>query len=87
MAAAVARGVQEHPGCGVVIKHFAANYQETNRYNSNSIVSERALREIYLRGFQLCVREAKPTAVMTSYNLLNGEHTSESHDLIENIRL
>lgn len=85
MAAAVARSVQKHPGCGVVIKHFAANNQETNRYNSNSIVSERALREIYLRGFQLCVREAKPAAVMTSYNLLNGEHTSESHDLIENI--
>ena len=82
-AAAITKGVQRHPGCGVTIKHFAANNQETNRYNSNSQVSERALREIYLRGFAICVRRTQPHAVMTSYNLLNGRHTSERRDLIE----
>lgn len=84
-AAAITRGVQKHHGKGVVVKHFAANNQETNRYNSNSIVSERAMREIYLRGFAIAVREAQPHALMTSYNLLNGGHTSESHALIEDI--
>jgi len=82
-AAEMTKAVQAHPGCGVTIKHFAANNQETNRYVNNSIVSERALREIYLRGFGICIREAKPYALMTSYNLLNGVHTSERQDLIE----
>lgn len=82
-AAAVTEGVQKHPGCGVTIKHFAVNNQETNRYGSNSQVSERALREIYLRGFAICVRRTKPYALMTSYNLLNGQHTSERRDLIQ----
>ena len=85
MAAALTRGVQSHPGCGVTIKHFAANNQEYNRYNNNSQVSERALRELYLRGFGICVRESQPLAVMTSYNLLNGVHTAEQRDLIERI--
>ena len=85
-AAAITRGVQKHPGCGVTIKHFAANNQETNRYNNNSNVSQRALREIYLRGFGLCVRESQPCAVMTSYNLINGVHTSESRDLMDILR-
>ena len=85
MAAAITRGVQRHPGCGVTIKHFAANNQERNRYNSNSQVSERALRELYLRGFGICVRESQPLALMTSYNLLNGVHTSERRDLIHEI--
>ena len=80
-AAEITKGVQKHPGCGTTIKHFAANNQETNRYASNSIVSERVLREIYLRGFGICIREAEPRAVMTSYNLLNGVHTSERRDL------
>ena len=84
-AAALARGVQKHPGRGVTLKHFAANNQETNRYNSNSQVSERAMREIYLRGFGIAVREGMPCALMTSYNLLNGVHTSERRDLIEDI--
>ena len=84
-AAAITRGVQKHPGCGVTIKHFAANNQETNRYNNNSNVSQRALREIYLKGFGLCVRESQPCAVMTSYNLINGVHTSESRELTEDI--
>lgn len=85
IAAAITRGVQKHPGCGVTLKHFAANNQETNRYNSNSLVSERALREIYLKGFEIAVKEAQPCALMTSYNLLNGIHTSEHHELIEHI--
>ena len=84
-AAAVTRGVQAHPGCGTTVKHFAANNQETNRYGNNSIVSERAMREIYLRGFEIAVRESQPHALMTSYNLLNGVHTSERRDLIEDV--
>lgn len=82
-AAALTRGVQKHPGRGVTIKHYAANNQETNRYASNSIISERALREIYLKGFGICIRESDPMALMTSYNLLNGEHTSESRELAD----
>lgn len=84
-AAAITTGVQRHPGCGTTIKHFAANNQETNRYGSNSIVSERAMREIYLKGFEITVRESQPHALMTSYNLLNGIHTSERRDLVEDI--
>ena len=84
-AAAITEGVQAHKGCGVTIKHYAANNAETNRYCNNSQVSERAMREIYLRGFGICVRKAKPYAVMTSYNLLNGTHTSEHRGLIEDI--
>lgn len=84
-AAAITRGVQRHPGCGTTIKHYAANNQEKNRYCNNSIVSERAMREIYLKGFGICVRESQPHALMTSYNLLNGVHTSEHRGLVEDI--
>ena len=84
-AAALTRGVQKHPGCGTTVKHFAANNQETNRYGSNSQVSERAMREIYLKGFEIAVKESQPRALMTSYNLLNGVHTSERRDLIEDV--
>ena len=77
--------MQKHPGCGTTLKHFAANNQETNRYSCNSQVSERAMREIYLRGFEIAVRESRPRALMTSYNLLNGVHTSERRDLIEDV--
>ncbi|WP_274941813.1 glycoside hydrolase family 3 N-terminal domain-containing protein [Chordicoccus furentiruminis] len=85
-AAAITDGVQKHPGCGTTIKHFCVNNQETNRYTSNSQVSERAMREIYLRGFGICVRESQPHALMTSYNLLNGEHTNERKGLMEILR-
>lgn len=85
IAAGIVRGVQKHKNIGCTIKHFCANNQETNRYNNNSIVSERAMREIYLKGFEICVKESAPKAVMTSYNLLNGEHTSQRKDLLDGI--
>ena len=85
MAAGMTRGVQRHPGCGVTVKHFCCNNQELHRMTSNSLVSERALREIYLRAFEICIREADPAALMTSYNLLNGEHTSQRADLLQTL--
>ena len=85
IAAAITRGVQKHPGCGTTIKHYAANNQEKNRYASNSILSERAMREIYLKGFGICIKESSPHALMTSYNLLNGIHTSEHPGLMNDI--
>ena len=84
-AAAITRGVQKHPGRSTTVKHFAANNQETNRYRNNSAVSERAMREIYLRGFEIAVKESQPHALMTSYNLLNGVHTCERRDLSEDV--
>ena len=84
-AAAVIRGVQKHEKCAVTIKHFACNNQETNRFGSNSVLSQRALREIYLKGFEICVKEADPKALMTSYNLLNGTHTANRRDLLAKI--
>ena len=84
-AAALTRGVQSHEGKGVTIKHYAANNQETNRYGNSSNVSERTLREIYLRGFEICIRESEPLAVMSSYNLINGVHTSESGELCKDL--
>ncbi len=85
IAAAMTRGVQKHPGCGVTLKHFCCNNQETNRMHSNSQVSPRALRELYLKGFAIAVRDANPASIMTSYNLLNGEHTSQRADLMEEL--
>ena len=82
-AAAMTKGVQKHKGKGTTIKHFAVNNQEDNRYFVNAHVSERALREIYLKGFEIAVRESQPMSIMTSYNLLNGIHTANSHDLIQ----
>lgn len=81
IAAAVTKGVQSRSGCGTTIKHFACNNQEDNRMNSDSILSERALREIYLRGFGIAIREAEPMAIMTSYNLINGVHSANNYDL------
>lgn len=85
IASGITRGVQKHKGCGVTIKHFVCNNQETNRTRSSSNVSERALREMYLKGFEITVKESDPYAVMTSYNLLNGVHTSERVDLVETV--
>ena len=79
-AASITQGVQKN-GVGVTIKHFAGNNQETQRTNSNDIVSQRALREIYLRGFEIAVREAQPYAIMTSYNDINGVPSADNYDL------
>lgn len=79
-AAAITRGVQKS-GVGVTIKHFAGNNQETLRANSNDIVSQRALREIYLRGFEIAVKQAQPYCVMTSYNDINGMPSANNYDL------
>jgi beta-glucosidase len=82
MAAAITRGVQKHTNRATTIKHFACNGQENDRFNSNSLVSERALREIYLKGFKIAIDEGHPHTLMTSYNLINGKHSSERRDLL-----
>ena len=81
IAAALTRGVQTKEGNYATIKHFACNNAEDDRTFSNSNVNERALREIYLKGFEICVKESAPKSVMTSYNLLNGTYTPNSYDL------
>lgn len=84
IASAMVEGIQSQ-GVAATIKHFACNNKETNRMESDSRVSERALREIYLKGFEICVKQAKPWVVMSSYNLLNGIHTSENRDLLTGV--
>jgi beta-glucosidase len=85
MATAVTRGVQSHRGVGVTVKHFCCNNQEDNREHVSSNVSERTLREIYLRGFRYVVTKGKPWAVMSSYNKVNGIYTPNSHDLLTKV--
>lgn len=81
LAAAITAGVQESGRHGVTLKHFACNNQEDNRMAVDARVSKRALREIYLRGFEIAVKAAAPAAVMSAYNCINGVHAANSRDL------
>ena len=85
MAAAITKGVQALPGVGTTVKHYACNNQENNRMGVDVSVSERALREIYLRGFEIAIKESQPMCIMTSYNEINGVHSANNADLCTEI--
>ncbi|ESL02209.1 glycosyl hydrolase family 3 protein [Catonella morbi ATCC 51271] len=85
IAAAMTGGVQSVKGCGTTVKHFACNNNEDNRMGCDSILSERALREIYLKGFGIAIKEAQPMSIMTSYNKINGIHAANNYDLCTNV--
>ena len=84
-AAADTKGVHLHKGCSTTIKHFALNNQEDNRTHCNSHCDERALREIFLKGFEIAIKESNPQSLMTSYNLVNGIHSANHKELIHDI--
>lgn len=84
-AAAETQGVQSHPGVGTTIKHFACNNLEDNRAYNISHVTERALREIYLKGFEIAVKASQPMAMMSAYNMINGVHAANSKDLLTSV--
>ena len=84
MASAMVKGIQSNH-VGATVKHFALNNKETNRKNSDSRASERAIREIYLKAFEIIVKEANPWAIMSSYNIVNGRRTSENHELLTDV--
>jgi len=84
LSASMVNGLQSN-GVGATLKHFLANNQESNRRKYNAVVSQRALREIYLRGFEIAVRESKPKAIMTAYNKLNGFYTPEIPEMLQDV--
>ena len=84
LASAMVKGIQSQH-IGATVKHFACNNKETNRKNSDSRVSERAAREIYLKAFEIVVKEAAPWSIMSSYNIINGRRASENRELLEDI--
>lgn len=81
LSAAITNGVQQHKGCGMTLKHYACYSQEENRKYSDSIISERAIREIYIKGFEITVKTSQPWSIMTSYNMINGVYAASNYDL------
>lgn len=84
-AAAMITGVQSNEGVGVTVKHYTANSQQNNQNFQDSVMTERTLREIYLKGFEIAIKQAQPAAVMTSWNKINGRWTSASYDLVTDV--